>query len=155
MLYLFYLSLCRRKYAPACLLVHALHTQLSGVKKPCRVELFLHQDHFNDDTCKIDFNSRCYGTNKSVFECDNHTSLSAEEVLNNEAPFLFVSFPSAKDPEWKNHPGRANKTYFLRMSVCLSACLFVSMCVCLSVCIVQSVCHYVLDFVNLLTYYLF
>lgn len=23
---------------------------------------------------------------------------------------MFVSFPSAKDPNWKNHPGRANKS---------------------------------------------
>ncbi len=52
---------------------------------------------------------RCFNTNKSVFEAEKHTNLTHEEVMASEAPFLFVSFPSAKDPEWKNHPGRNNK----------------------------------------------
>merc|ERR1712004_498727 len=33
-----------------------------------------------------------------------------EEALDAEIPLLFISFPSAKDPNWKNHPGRESKS---------------------------------------------
>ena len=30
--------------------------------------------------------------------------------MDSKVPLMFISFPSAKDPNWKNHPGRANKS---------------------------------------------
>jgi len=33
-----------------------------------------------------------------------------EAVMSKEPPLLFLSFPSTKDPNWKNHPGRENKS---------------------------------------------
>lgn len=66
----------------------------------------------SNEQLKIDKkqNIWCFNTNKSVFEAEKHTNLTSEEVMASEAPFLFVSFPSAKDPEWKKHPGRSNKS---------------------------------------------
>ena len=31
---------------------------------------------------------------------------TSEEAMDSDVPLLFISFPSAKDPEWNNHPGR-------------------------------------------------
>jgi len=38
------------------------------------------------------------------FESDRETA------MDTEVPLLFISFPSAKDPEWNNHPGRKGKS---------------------------------------------
>ena len=34
----------------------------------------------------------------------------AESAMDLDVPLLFLSFPSAKDPNWKLHPGRENKS---------------------------------------------
>ena len=52
---------------------------------------------------------RLYKDKKSIFGADELAKLSVEEATNIGMPFLFASFPSVKDPEWKNHPGRKNK----------------------------------------------
>ena len=33
-------------------------------------------------------------------------NLAGEEAVDAEVPLLFISFPSVKDPEWENNPGR-------------------------------------------------
>ena len=33
-----------------------------------------------------------------------------EAVMAKDLPLLFLSFPSAKDPNWKSHPGREGKS---------------------------------------------
>lgn len=35
---------------------------------------------------------------------------TSEEAMDSDVPLLFISFPSAKDPEWDNHPGRKDKS---------------------------------------------
>ena len=35
---------------------------------------------------------------------------NAESAMDLDVPLLFLSFPSAKDPNWKLHPGRENKS---------------------------------------------
>jgi len=37
-------------------------------------------------------------------------NLAGEEAVDAEVPLLFISFPSVKDPEWENNPGRAEKS---------------------------------------------
>ena len=34
----------------------------------------------------------------------------AESAMDLDVPLMFLSFPSAKDPNWKLHPGRENKS---------------------------------------------
>ena len=43
--------------------------------------------------------------------------MSAEEALDAELPGFYISFPSAKDPNWKHHPGRESK------STCVVLCM--------------------------------
>jgi len=43
-------------------------------------------------------------------EGEEYMALSPEAVMNADVPLMFISFPSAKDPEWDNHPGRAGKS---------------------------------------------
>lgn len=40
----------------------------------------------------------------------DYTDQPVEKTLEMDVPLLFISFPSVKDPNWKNHPGRANKS---------------------------------------------
>jgi len=40
----------------------------------------------------------------------DYLAMNAEEALDAEIPGLFISFPSAKDPEWDSHPGRKGKS---------------------------------------------
>lgn len=48
--------------------------------------------------------------NEAAFSADDYLAMSAEKAMDAKVPILFVSFPSIKDPQWKNHPGRENKT---------------------------------------------
>ena len=41
---------------------------------------------------------------------EKYLNLSPEEAMDAKIPLMFVSFPSAKDPKWKSHPGRENKS---------------------------------------------
>jgi len=41
---------------------------------------------------------------------EDYFNLDANTAMDSEIPLLFISFPSAKDPEWVNHPGRENKS---------------------------------------------
>jgi len=41
---------------------------------------------------------------------DEYFAQTVDEALVSEVPLLFISFPSSKDPEWSNHPGRENKS---------------------------------------------
>ena len=36
--------------------------------------------------------------------------LDVDQALDADVPLMFISFPSAKDPEWSNHPGRENNS---------------------------------------------
>ena len=50
---------------------------------------------------------------KLLFSADSfekYCGLHVEEALDAQVPLLFISFPSAKDPNWINHPGRENKS---------------------------------------------
>ena len=42
-------------------------------------------------------------------EGEEYMALNPEAAMDADVPLMFVSFPSAKDPEWDNHPGRTGK----------------------------------------------
>lgn len=54
-------------------------------------------------------NTWAFGTNADAMGIDKYSNLSGAEAMEKEVPLLFISFPSAKDPNWKLHPGRENK----------------------------------------------
>ena len=47
---------------------------------------------------------------KSMADFENYIKLDAESAMDQKVPLLFLSFPSAKDPNWKLHSGRENKS---------------------------------------------
>jgi len=55
-------------------------------------------------------NCWAFSTNNIDKDALDYFDLDVEKALDAEVPLLFVSFPSAKDPEWNNHTGRENKS---------------------------------------------
>ena len=53
------------------------------------------------------FIRRFYFISENVEEqIRNYSSLTVREAVNTECPFMFISFPSAKDPSWdEKYPG--------------------------------------------------
>ena len=41
---------------------------------------------------------------------ENYSNLDVEKMQDARIPLLFLSFPSAKDPNWNLHPGRKDKS---------------------------------------------
>ncbi len=41
---------------------------------------------------------------------EKYYDLPTSEVMDADIPVLYISFPSAKDPQWPSHPGRENKS---------------------------------------------
>jgi all-trans-retinol 13,14-reductase len=39
-----------------------------------------------------------------------YMNLDIDEVAKTEPPYIFISFPSKKDPNWSQHPGRESKS---------------------------------------------
>jgi len=53
-------------------------------------------------------NTWAFAESTSMDGFDKYLQLDEETMLDTPIPLLFVSFPSAKDPNWTSHPGRAN-----------------------------------------------
>ena len=51
-----------------------------------------------------------FSSNDVEKDFTGYLSKTAEEVMDSDLPLLFISFPSAKDPNWSRHPGRASKS---------------------------------------------
>jgi len=51
-----------------------------------------------------------FTSNDTDREGMEYFNMDSESVMDAEIPLLFISFPSAKDPEWDNHPGREGKS---------------------------------------------
>ena len=49
-------------------------------------------------------------TNNDLATFEKYYNLDNETVQDTPVPLMFVSFPSAKDPKWKLHPGRESKS---------------------------------------------
>ena len=47
-----------------------------------------------------------FNTNDTQGSLVEYMEKDVEEALDAEIPLLFISFPSAKDPNWKNQRGR-------------------------------------------------
>ena len=41
---------------------------------------------------------------------EHYSNLDVEKMQDARIPLLFISFPSAKDPNWTLHPGRKDKS---------------------------------------------
>lgn len=74
------------------------------------MNVFLGLDASNEDLGLRPHNIWAFTSNDSSSSFQEFVDLDAERVLDAKAPLVFISFPSAKDPNWKNHPGRQNKS---------------------------------------------
>jgi len=78
---------------------------------PAAMNIFIGFDASNEELGLRPHNWWAFASSDVTSDCDKYLEYSSEEALDAEnVPLLFVSFPSAKDPEWKNHPGRENKS---------------------------------------------
>lgn len=51
-----------------------------------------------------------FASNDSEKEFVNYLESDRESIMSKDLPMIFVSFPSAKDPQWDAHPGRETKS---------------------------------------------
>ena len=55
-------------------------------------------------------NTWAFTSNAAMNEFDDYLQLDVEAMQDAKVPLLFISFPSAKDPNWTKHAGRENKS---------------------------------------------
>lgn len=55
-------------------------------------------------------NTWAFSSSTAMDDFDKYLSLDEDTMLDTPIPLLFVSFPSAKDPNWNNHLGRENRS---------------------------------------------
>jgi all-trans-retinol 13,14-reductase len=55
-------------------------------------------------------NTYVFSENKCGEDTTEYMSLSREDAMKTEPAFMFVAFPSVKDPQWKKFPERENKS---------------------------------------------
>ena len=74
---------------------------------PAAMNIFIGFDASNEELGLRPHNWWAFASSDVTSDCDKYLEYSSEEALDaGNVPLLFVSFPSAKDPEWKKHPGR-------------------------------------------------
>lgn len=74
------------------------------------MNVFLGLNVSNEELKLKAHNIWAFTTNDTGDSFQSYMDLDVEQALDAQVPLMFVSFPSAKDPNWKNHPGRANKS---------------------------------------------
>lgn len=73
------------------------------------MSVFVGLDASNEELNLRRENYWAFTANNMGINFDEYLNLSPEEAIDTDVPLMFVSFPSTKDPNWKNHPGRENK----------------------------------------------
>ena len=56
------------------------------------------------------YNTWAFPSTDAALTPENYLNMTVEEAMTTDAPLIFFAFPSAKDPNWKKHPGRESKT---------------------------------------------
>ena len=74
------------------------------------VSIFVGIDKSHDELNLRKQNYWAFAKNDMGINFDEYLAMNSEKAIDAEVPLMFVSFPSTKDPNWKNHPGRENKS---------------------------------------------
>lgn len=74
------------------------------------ISVFVGMDASNEELGLKAQNTWAFPTNDSMACFDSFINSDPESVLDMQSPLLFISFPSAKDPQWKVNPERQNKS---------------------------------------------
>merc|ERR1719384_3082613 len=88
------------------------YTKICRQLKPAAaaMNVFLGLNASNEELNLRPHNFWAFTTNDTGNSFESYMNLDVSEALDAQVPLMFVSFPSAKDPNWKNHPGRENKS---------------------------------------------
>ena len=74
------------------------------------LSVFVGMDASNEELKLKAQNVWAFTSNSSMTDFESYLKLDPEMASDTDCPLLFISFPSAKDPNWKLHPGRENKS---------------------------------------------
>jgi len=101
-----------QRLLPPSLSETSYFSDLCNQLKPAKgaMNVFLGLNASNEDLKLKAHNIWAFTTNESGDTFDKYLDMEVEEAMDAKVPLMFISFPSAKDPNWKNHPGRANKS---------------------------------------------
>jgi len=89
------------------------YTKIAETIKPATgaMNIFLGLDASKEELGLKRQNIWAFVSNDVTGDLEKYQALSQEEVQDaGSVPLMFVSFPSAKDPQWNKHPGRENKS---------------------------------------------
>lgn len=91
---------------------YSYFTSLLKEMKPgmTAMSIFVGLNASNEDLGLKPQNTWAFTTNNSAIEFNDYTEQDVHGAREATAPLMFVSFPSAKDPNWTLHPGRENKS---------------------------------------------
>ena len=79
------------------------------VPGPGCISVFVGLDASNEELGLTRQNYWAFQNSDQGLDFEKYFEVSQEESMDVETPLIFISFPSTKDPNWKNHPGRENK----------------------------------------------
>jgi len=100
------------KLLPKELSSKSYFTDIAKSLKPgvSAMSVFVGLNMSNDEISMKKKNMWAFTENNTDESAMRYFDLSSEEAMTAEVPLLFISFPSTKDPEWENHPGRKGKS---------------------------------------------
>jgi len=101
-----------QRLLPPTLAETSYFSDLCNQLKPAKaaMNVFLGLNASNEELNLKAQNIWAFTTNESGDTFDKYLDMDVEEAMDAKVPLMFISFPSAKDPNWTNHPGRANKS---------------------------------------------
>lgn len=101
-----------QKLLPKELAAKSYYTQICKDLKPgvAAMNIFLGLNKSKEELGLKRQNMWAFTSNDINKIGEDYFHLKVDDAMDAEVPLLFVSFPSAKDPEWDNHPGRKGKS---------------------------------------------
>jgi len=77
---------------------------------PAAISVFVGMNASNEELGLTRQNYWAFRSPTLALDFNQYLAHTKEESLDVDPPLMFVSFPSTKDPNWKLHPGRENKS---------------------------------------------
>jgi len=101
-----------QKLLPPKLAAKSYYSQICKELKPgvAAMNVFLGLNASAEELGVKRQNCWAFTTNNIDQDGLDYFNMDVDQALDADVPLIFISFPSVKDPEWANHPGRENKT---------------------------------------------
>lgn len=100
-----------QKLLPLEVIKKSYFTDICDEMKPgvAVMSAFIGLNASNEDLKLKRHNVWAFSTNEAGTTFDEYMAQDVSQVMVSEVPLIFVSFPSAKDPNWEKHPGKHYK----------------------------------------------